>query len=285
MNINEILKKGEQLLLEAGIAEAKWDAFYLLEHCFSMNRMEYLMYGNKEAEPEREEKYFSLIEKRSSHIPLQQLTGVQDFMGYTFQVNEHVLIPRQDTEVLVEELLPLVKGKRVLDMCTGSGCILISLALGAGLKSAMGADISKEALEVAKGNAERLKMADFVEKAPVFIETDLFEQVTGCFDVIVSNPPYIETKELEDLMPEVRLHEPMLALDGMEDGLHFYRKIIAEAGKYLTDEGILAFEIGYNQGETVPQLMREAGFCEVKVKKDLAGLDRVVIGKLCKTKK
>ncbi|KSV58926.1 peptide chain release factor N(5)-glutamine methyltransferase [Acetivibrio ethanolgignens] len=282
MRIDAILKKGETLLSAAGIEEAKLDAFYLLEHCFSMNRMEYLMHCDKEGDAAAERRYFSLIKKRSEHIPLQQLTGEQDFMGYTFLVNEHVLIPRQDTETLVEELLPLAKGKRVLDMCTGSGCILISLALKAGILSGVGADISPEALEVAKENARRLGAAEAAVDGLQFIETDLFEKIEGAFDLIVSNPPYIETKELAGLQPEVRLHEPMLALDGKEDGLYFYRRIIEKAENYLTPGGILAFEIGYNQGKAVSELMLAAGYQGVQVKKDLPGLDRIVTGKLCK---
>lgn len=280
MKINEILAEGERRLKEAGIEEAKLDAFYLLEHCFSISRMDYLMNPSKKAEPLAEKRYFELLEKRQNRVPLQQLTGVQSFMGHDFFVNEHVLIPRQDTETLVELLLPFAKGKKVLDMCTGSGCILISLALGAGLKSATGADISPEALKVAKENGKRLAVADFVEDGVVsWLETDLFEKIEGKFDLIVSNPPYIESKEILKLQPEVRLFEPVLALDGKEDGLYFYRRIIEEAGQYLEKDGMLAFEIGYNQGETVKRLMEEAGCEEVLVKKDLAGLDRIVTGK------
>lgn len=279
MRFDEILKKGEKLLLEAGIEDSRLDAFYLFEYCFSMSRMEYLLHKDKEGNPEDEKSYFSFIEKRRNHIPLQQLTGEQAFMGHVFSVNEHVLIPRQDTEILVEELLPLAKGKRALDMCTGSGCILISLALGAGLKKAVGADISSEALKVAKKNGECLGAADFVEEGKInWIETDLFQRIEGTFDLIVSNPPYIETKELTKLMPEVRLHEPMLALDGKKDGLYFYRRIIEEASRFLAPEGTLAFEIGYNQGKAVKKLMEEAGYKNVRIKKDLAGLDRVAAG-------
>lgn len=282
MRIDAILKKGEALLLADGIEEAKLDAFYLLEHCFSMNRMEYLMHCMEEGNIEKEKEYFSLIEKRRKHIPLQQLTGEQAFMGYTFLVNEHVLIPRQDTETLVEELLPLAKGKRVLDMCTGSGCILISLALMAGIRTGVGADISREALKVARENAERLGAAKAVTDGLWFVETDLFDNIEGTFDLIVSNPPYIETGELAGLQPEVRLYEPMLALDGKEDGLYFYRRIIEKAGDYLALGGTLAFEIGYNQGKAVSELMLAAGYQEVQVKKDLPGLDRIVTGRLCK---
>lgn len=281
MKISEILAEGEQRLSQAGIEEAKLDAFYLMEHCFSISRMEYLLNPGKEASLAEEKRYFELLEKRSLRIPLQQLVGEQSFMGHSFLVDENVLIPRQDTETLVELLLPIAKGKKVLDMCTGSGCILISLALGAGLKKAVGADISPKALRVAVENGTRLKAADFVENGDIsWLESDLFEKIEGAFDLIVSNPPYIETKELEGLQPEVRLYEPVLALDGKEDGLYFYRRIIKEAGAYLEKDGILAFEIGYNQGKAVKELMEMAGFYGVEVKKDLAGLDRIVIGGL-----
>jgi release factor glutamine methyltransferase len=279
MKIKEILKRGEDTLLKAGIVDAKLDAFYLLEYCFFMSRMDYLLSQEKEGEPEKTKEYFALIEKRSRHIPLQHLTGEQVFMGHSFFVNEDVLIPRQDTESLVEVLLPLAKEKRVLDLCTGSGCILLSLALGCKLKKAVGADISPKALFVAKTNEKRLMEEALYPKEGLFwIESDLFEKIEGEFDLIVSNPPYIETKEIDTLMPEVRLYEPYLALDGKEDGLFFYRKIIEKAADYLSSDGILAFEIGYQQGEAVKSLMEAAGYQNVEVKQDLAGLDRIVIG-------
>jgi release factor glutamine methyltransferase len=279
MKIKEILKRGEDTLLKAGIVDAKLDAFYLLEYCFFMSRMDYLLSQEKEGEPEKTKEYFALIEKRSRHIPLQHLTGEQVFMGHSFFVNEDVLIPRQDTESLVEVLLSLAKEKRVLDLCTGSGCILLSLTLGCKLKKAVGADISPKALSVAKTNEKRLMEEALYPKEGLFwIESDIFEKIEGEFDLIVSNPPYIETKEIDTLMPEVRLYEPYLALDGKEDGLFFYRKIIEKAADYLSSDGILAFEIGYQQGEAVKSLMEAAGYQNVEVKQDLAGLDRIVIG-------
>lgn len=280
MRIDDILKAGEEILEKAGIGEAAIDAFYLLEHCFSISRARYFLCKKEEGGQAETKRYFELIEKRRQRIPLQHLTKEQVFMGHCFFVNEHVLIPRQDTETLVEELLPLAKGKRVLDLCTGSGCILISLALGAGLKRATGADISPQALKVAQENEKRLGAAAFVEdKTICWIETDLFHSIEEKFDLIVSNPPYIETAELERLQPEVRLHEPQEALDGKEDGLYFYRQIIQRAGEHLEKEGILAFEIGYDQGQAVCELMEAAGYRQVQLKQDLAGLDRIVIGR------
>ena len=195
-------------------------------------------------------------------------------MGLTFRVNEHTLIPRQDTEILVEEgMRHMFDGMRILDMCTGSGCILLSLLKYSNECEGTGVDISKEALKVAEENAERLGL-----KAE-FIQGDLFENLPDMkYDMIISNPPYIETAVIETLMPEVREHEPIQALDGMEDGLFFYQRIVEKAGGFLTKGGWLLFEIGYNQGEAVRELMKEKGFQNIEIVKDYAGLDRVVLG-------
>ena len=234
--------------------------------------MYYLKQGET-AEEQAAERYFDCISRRAQRIPLQHITGEQEFMGLPFIVNEHVLIPRQDTEILVEEALSHLSGnEQVLDMCTGSGCILISLEHYRKGIRAVGADISDEALQVAKRNAESLN-ADVT-----FLKSDLFEQVAERYDLIVSNPPYIRTKAIEELEEEVRLHDPMIALDGKEDGLYFYKKITEKSRKHLKQGGWLLFEIGYDQGEDVAKMMEKAGFTEVTVKKDLAGLDRVVSG-------
>lgn len=272
--IEQVLRDGETRLKNAFIEDAKLDAWYLMEYCFHMNRVSFLLDKNKTVSKEKEEEYVGLIEKRSNHIPLQHLTGEQEFMGYSFYVNEHVLIPRQDTEILVEEVISYVDGKKVLDMCTGSGCILISLSKEAELQKGIGADVSKEAIKIAKKNAQRN------ESNVTFVCSNLFESIHEKFDIIVSNPPYIESKEIEQLMPEVRLHEPKIALDGAEDGLYFYRKIIKKAKCYLEPDGRLFFEIGYNQGRAVSLLMEEEGYQDIHIKKDLSGLDRVVYGKL-----
>ena len=201
-------------------------------------------------------------------------------MGLTFKVNEHVLIPRQDTEVLVEEALNYVRsGMDILDVCTGSGCILLSvLKLGEkkcrGILHGTGVDLSREALQVAEENAGRLHVE------ATFLHSDLFAEVQGQYDMILSNPPYIEKAVVETLEEEVRIHEPRMALDGGEDGLDFYRKITAESVQYLRKGGRLLFEIGYDQGEAVSALMKEH-FAEVRVIQDLAGLDRVVSGVCC----
>lgn len=278
MTYRECYEKGSRILNEAGIEESTLDARLLLEAVCGTNRNDLLVHGEQPVEPEAEEKYFGWIGKRAGRIPLQQLTGEQDFMGLTFTVNENVLIPRQDTEILVEEVLKeLHDGMRILDMCTGSGCILLSLLHYSNDCEGLGVDLSAEALEVAGRNVLKVLTPEKAEHAH-FLQSDLFEKVEGKFEIIVSNPPYIASAEVEKLMPEVRDHEPRMALDGTEDGLHFYRRIIEEAGKHLVSSGMLFLEIGYDQGQAVSELMRTEGYREVQVVQDYAGLDRVVFG-------
>lgn len=291
MTYREIYEAGKGALAAAGIEEADLDARLLLEFVCDTDRNTLLVHGERTVSEEEEKRYRELLEKRGKRIPLQHLTGVQNFMGLDFSVNAHVLIPRQDTEILVEEALKnLHDGMRILDLCTGSGCILISLLYYSNQCSGVGIDISGEALRVARENAERLldgrkvlKEIDgqVAEVFPAdFLKSDLTEAAEGDFDMIVSNPPYIESKVIETLMPEVREHEPMLALDGSEDGLLFYRRIVGESRQVLKPGGMLLFEIGYNQGAAVKKLMEDAGYLEVQIVKDYAGLDRVVTGVL-----
>lgn len=281
MTYRECYEKGCHILNEAGIEESTLDARLLLEAVCGTGRNDLLVHGEQPVEPETEEKYFDWIGKRAGRIPLQQLTGEQDFMGLTFAVNEHVLIPRQDTEILVEEVLKELHDRmRILDMCTGSGCILLSLLHYSNDCEGLGVDLSAEALEVAGQNVLKVLTPEKAEHAH-FLQSDLFEKVEGKFEIIVSNPPYIASAEVEKLMPEVRDHEPRMALDGTEDGLHFYRRIIKEAGKHLVNSGMLFFEIGYDQGQAVSELMRTQGYREVQVVQDYAGLDRVVLGTYC----
>lgn len=280
--LQTIYREGKEQLELSGVPDADLDAWYLLEFVTGISKARY--YGNPEAGMEEEEvlRYRDVIRQRAKRIPLQHITGEQEFMGFSFQVNEHVLIPRQDTETLVEEALGVLKPKmEILDLCTGSGCILLSLLkLGekqgiAGLKGT-GADISREALKVAEENGRRLEIPG---DQLAWVRGDLFEKLEGPFDLLVSNPPYIPSGELSGLQEEVRLHDPALALDGHEDGLYFYRRIAAEAGKYLRDGAFLMLEIGWDQGEAVRGLLEAAGYQEVEVKKDLSGNDRVVRGR------
>ena len=283
MTYRSMVTEGGRVLAAAGVPEAELDAWYLLEYLRKergerSDRQWYLLNREDEARAEEEKAYQELIERRAKRIPLQQITGDHEFIGLSFRVNEHVLIPRQDTEILVEEVLKeLHDGMRVLDMCTGSGCILLSLLHYSNACEGLGVDLSADALEVAEQNAETLLDAANADRVH-FLQSDLFDKVEGKFEIIVSNPPYIASAEVEKLMPEVRDHEPRMALDGTEDGLHFYRRIIEEAGKHLVSSGMLFFEIGYDQGQAVSELMRTEGYCEVQVVQDYAGLDRVVFG-------
>lgn len=274
MTLREAYEWGQRQLSQAEIEDASVDAWYLLEFTTGISRAMYFMKMQEQMNESLEEKYQEYIRVRASHIPLQHITGVQEFMGLEFEVNEHVLVPRQDTEVLVESVLKVLKpGMKVLDMCTGSGCILISLLKFCGGASGTGADISEEALKIAEKNRDKMGVE------AELIQSDLFENIIGKYDVIVSNPPYIRTAVIEELKEEVKFHDPFLALDGKEDGLYFYRKIVEKSPEFLKSGGELYFEIGHDQGEDVKNLMKNAGFSDVIVKKDLAGLDRVVFGR------
>ena len=275
MNYTEAFLMGMQKLKEAEIGEAQLDARLLLEEVCGTDHNTLLCHGDREVSEEEEEQYRRALEQRAVHVPLQHLLGYQDFMGLRFQVNGHVLIPRQDTEILVEEAMRyLHDGMRILDLCTGSGCILLSLLHYSNDCEGIGVDILKEALQVAAQNAEALGIkADF-------LESDLYEKVTGKFDLLVSNPPYIERAVIPTLMEEVREYDPDIALDGGEDGLDFYRRIIGGAQDYLNRGGQILMEIGSGQAKAVSELLSEAGFKEIDVCRDFAGLDRVVSGRL-----
>lgn len=279
MTYREIYQQGFDTLVDAGVPDAKLDARLLLEYVCGTTQHDMILNGNRVLNEQEQARYEELIAKRASRIPLQHLTGVQEFMGYTFKVNEHVLVPRQDTEILVEEALRFLKPEMtVLDMCTGSGCILLSLLTLGEDVTGTGVDISAKALQVATENAKQISAQAGKDLSATFLESDLFEKVTGKFDMIVSNPPYIASAVIDTLEPEVRLHEPLNALDGTADGLYFYERIIAESRDYLKENGLLIFEIGHDQGEAVSDFMKKAGFQGVYVKKDYAGLDRVVVG-------
>ena len=283
LTLKQLYKVGTVKLAEEGIEEFSLDAWYLLEYVTGVSKAMYFAEPDRAVSEENADRYIDCIRRRAAHIPLQHITGEQEFMGYPFHVNEHVLIPRQDTEILVEEAIRVMRPKmKVLDMCTGSGCIVLSILKMCREKYYMtdlqgiGVDVSEEALKVARENGRRLGV-------PVtWIQSDLFAKIPEeeKYDVIVSNPPYIETAVIDTLQEEVRLHDPYIALDGKEDGLYFYRRIISEAGKYLKTQGKLMFEIGCDQAEAVEELMKNAGYEQITVKKDLAGLDRVVYGTL-----
>lgn len=274
MTYRELCKFATDKMSQAQIENASADAWLLMEAVFEINRSFFFVHGTEEAPEKLESRYLELLDQRCTHVPLQYLTGEQEFMGIPFKVTPDVLIPRQDTEVLVEEALKFLKpGQKVLDMCTGSGCIAISLKSFVPDADVTAVDISERALLVATENSERNEL-------PVtFIQSDLFSAITDKYDMIVSNPPYIPSAVIGTLMPEVREHEPMLALDGTEDGLYFYEKITKESVRFLKEGGMLIYEIGHDQGEKVSAMMGESGYTQVRVIQDLAGLDRVVVGR------
>ncbi len=268
----EALCHGEAQLAGAGVEEAALDAWLLFSWVTGISRAVYFMDSDRPwTDQEKQKQYKALIGKRAERIPLQYLTGVQQFMGLDFQVTPAVLIPRQDTETLVEYVLQRLRpGDRVLDLCTGSGCIGISLMKLGGARVSC-ADISEDALEIARNNGRRLGCGGIE-----WIRSDLLDNIKErAFDMIVSNPPYIASGVIDGLMPEVKDHEPRLALDGKGDGLFFYRRLASECGAFLKPGGQLCLEIGYDQGGAVSGLLAAAGWERICVHKDAAGQNRV----------
>ena len=262
--------QGEKAL--EGLVESKIDAWILFSEAFHISRAQYLMRRNEEVTSDTQQ-YKTWLEQRKNRIPLQYILNNASFMGYDFYVNKDVLIPRQDTEVLVEQALNELKNyknPKVLDMCTGSGCIAISVSLITNLQ-VTAVDISKKALEVARKNCKKLSCTNVN-----LIQSNLFDKIDKKFEMILSNPPYIPTKVIEGLEPEVRDFEPKLALDGSEDGLEFYRRLAIDSKKYLVQGGSLLMEIGCEQAEDVSHLLEVNGYTDILVVKDLAGLDRVI---------
>lgn len=283
----ELLKEGSMQLRAAGITEADTDAWLLFSACMGIDRTEYLMRSDAVVPDDKAEEYLGKLKRRAGREPVQYIEETAPFMGFDFYVNENVLIPRMDTEILVSEAIKRARimfsqrqhdvNFRILDMCTGSGCIAQSTYLllkNEGCTVEVDAvDISEKALDVAGINASRLG-------AQVkLIRGNLFENVDNKYSMILSNPPYIRTDVIADLEPEVREHEPMLALDGTADGLYFYREITDKAWEYLENNGILMYEIGYDQALEVSDMLRQKGYTDIAVIKDFAGLDRVVAAK------
>ena len=277
MKLSELYGLFVDTLNKSGFAEAESDSRLIFEYIAGIDRVKLTLEGDRELEPGIEEKLKAALAKRLTHMPVQYITGYQNFMGLEFMVSKDVLIPRMDTETLVEEVLRLgLSNVRVLDICTGSGCILLSILKYVYGSSGVGVDISDGALGVAKANSEALGID------ATFIKSDMFENIPKDerFDIVVSNPPYIRSDVIGTLMSEVKDYEPLLALDGSEDGLKFYRIIADEASEYLNNGGMLFLEIGYDQGAEVSALLSAAGFTDVEVIKDLSGLDRVVSGRI-----
>lgn len=272
MEYQKLYKEGVEALMQVNIAEASLDARLLLEAVCGTDHNTLLSHGDDPVDDGKCVEYIELIKKRSERIPVAYLLSSCEFMGLDFFVSEDVLIPNQDTETLTEEALRYVHdGMHILDLCTGSGCIALSLLRYTNETTAVGTDLSEKALAVANKNAKILGLEERFRT----VHTDIFPEKEQ-FDIIVSNPPYIPTKVIETLEPEVRQFEPYMALDGSDDGLSFYRRIIPGARDYLYKSGYLLLEIGYDQGEAVSEMMSENGYKNVEVIKDLGGNDRVV---------
>jgi len=280
MTIKQALTKGMIMLKTNNVDSPKLKARLLLQFVLKIKREQIIIYDNQEITMQQENAYMQNLEKLIKGVPLQHITNTQEFMKMNFYVNSNVLIPRPDTEVLVEEVIKLGQNKRnpvILDLCTGSGAIAVSIAKYLPNCTVYASDISKEALDIARINAENNDVADRVK----FLKSDLFEKMEGIkFDIIVSNPPYIRTGVIKTLNAEVQ-QEPKIALDGGSDGLKFYRQIVEEAYPHLKFESYLCFEIGYDQKEEVMEIIKNAKtYSGTYCKKDLYGNDRVIVTKV-----
>lgn len=275
MKLQELMKQGKEQLIENQIEEATIIARVLLQFVLTLDRTDLLMRQEQEVEEAKKQEYEKAIQKVIEGTPMQYITHKQEFYGLPFYVDESVLIPQPDTEILVEEVLSIAQESKenILDIGTGSGAIGIALASNITKVDITMSDISKKALEIARKNAMNNKVMEKVK----LVRSNLFENIKGTFSVIVSNPPYIETEVIKKLPKQVQ-NEPLLALDGGEDGLLFYRKLIKEAPRYLKQNGYLCMEIGYNQKEAVLNLIEESqNYKHVYSKKDLSGNDRIVV--------
>ncbi|MCX7842729.1 MAG: peptide chain release factor N(5)-glutamine methyltransferase [Clostridia bacterium] len=283
MTVGELLKKATSIFKEGNnVKTPAREAGVILSHLIKCDKIFIYTNADLNIDEVKAKEYIETVFLRAKGFPLQYITGHQEFMSLDFFVNPDVLIPRQDTEILVETVLEQIKGLHkthihILDIGTGSGCIGVSLAYYLPLSRVAAIDISKKALEVGRINAERMG----VHSRVTFLESNLFERLEKgkLFDVIVSNPPYIPSSHISGLQIEVREYEPLNALDGGEDGLEFYRSIIKDAGRFLNPRGILAVEVGYNQAGDVAELM-SLEFTDITIVKDLSKIDRVVSGRL-----
>ena len=280
----ELYEEGRRILEQAGLPDAALDARVLLEEVCGTNLQTLLVFPEKKVTEEEVNQYRAFIQRRKDREPTAMILGEWDFMGLTFRLNKSTLIPEQDTEVLVETALEELKRRglgeaplRILDLCTGSGCILLSLLHELGNSGGLGTDLSEEALEAARENAVRLGL----QERAAFRQGDLWEPVGDeRFDLIVSNPPYVPTEVIPTLEPEVRCGEPYAALDGGEDGLVFYRRIMREAAGHLKSSGIIIVESGFDEAPQIAALMQDQKLRGIRTVKDYGGLDRVVLGAL-----
>lgn len=281
MQIKEVLRKGMIELKTNGIKEPNLKSRLLMQYILNQPREYILVHDDKQLTLRQNVDYFKGIKRLIEGVPIQHITHRQEFMKLNFYVDENVLIPRPDTEILVEEAISICKKNnytKILDLCTGSGAIAVSLAKYLKNVDITALDISKNALKIAKRNAR----ANKVEEKITFIESNLFDNLSNNkYDIIVSNPPYIKKDEIKNLDKEVK-KEPLLALDGGIDGLDFYRKIVKNAYKYLNNKGILCLEIGFNQKEDVTNLLEKEGkYRNFYCKKDLGQNDRIIIAQCC----
>ncbi len=280
----ELYEEGRRILEQAGLPDAALDARFLLEEVCGTNLQTLLVFPEKKVTEEEVNQYRAFIQRRKDREPTAMILGEWDFMGLTFRLNKSTLIPEQDTEVLVETALEELKRRwlgeaplRILDLCTGSGCILLSLLHELRNAGGLGTDLSEEALEAARENAVRLGL----QERAAFRQGDLWEPVGDeRFDLIVSNPPYVPTEVIPTLEPEVRCGEPYAALDGGEDGLVFYRRIMREAAGHLKPSGIIIVESGFDEAPQIAALMQDQKLRGIRTVKDYGGLDRVVLGTL-----
>ncbi|MBO4889726.1 MAG: peptide chain release factor N(5)-glutamine methyltransferase [Lachnospiraceae bacterium] len=284
MNYSELIRHGADVLSAAGISEAALDARLLLEFITGHDVSTLYAHPDTAVDDAEEADYKRILAKRAERIPLQHLTGTCEFMGIDLLVSDKVLVPRQDSECLVEEAMRYVQdGSSILDLCTGSGCLLLSLMHYKNGCKGTGVDISEDALAVARDNLAKLEEQGGLNGGEAnFLAGDLYDALPGenhTFDYIISNPPYIRSADIESLAPEVRDHDPRIALDGGEDGLAFYRRIAAGAPAHLARGGMIFLEIGYDQAGAVSQIFADAGFKNIEVIKDYGDNDRVVIGR------
>lgn len=274
MNVKEAVQEVRKKLAESNTDTPLLDAQLIVGNAAGMTRVQILTYPDKELNENEICKINEMCSERIKHKPMQYILGVCEFMGLDFKVNSHTLIPRGDTEILVERAIEIVKKNTynsVLDIGTGSGAIAVSIAKYTNTH-VDAVDISEGALKTAIENGSNNGVN------VNFFKSDLFSEVNEKYDIILSNPPYIEKDVIETLEPDVKDYEPLSALDGGNDGLDFYRRIINDIDSYINKNGCVIFEIGYNQGDKVSKLLSEKGFENISVEKDLSGLDRVVIG-------
>jgi release factor glutamine methyltransferase len=288
--LKEVINIGSKRLELAGCGTPKLDAEVLLSYYLKVERSFLFAHISESLDDMRAEAYFEIIDLRATGLPVQYITGRQEFMGISFMVNQDVLIPRPDTETLVQEVIQIVKETykkqgtvEILDLCCGSGAICVSLAYYISKAKLAASDISQKALVVARKNAEDYNLTGRIR----FLQGDLFAPIKtgafnkGRFDIIVSNPPYIKSDIIPTLQREIFDHEPLIALDGGEEGLDFYRRIVTEAPNYLKKKGLLVLEIGYDQGEALCNLFtQDERYEDVEILQDLAGHDRVVKARL-----